>query len=284
MSIRNFLRSRVFAFFIACALLSLPAFSQDNGSQTQSQNENTVEGTVVSSSRHTFVVRADDNQFHLFTFDRDTTKPRSLPVGTRVRVVSNGADQAGTRQATEVVVLEHAQDRGTAQSSARSAAPLPPSVRHVENQIERESRRWRLGGRVGVGLDPELVLFGVHSQMGPVFSHNVFFRPNAEFAWGEITDMVALNLEAIYRLPGAAWRSHNWTPYFGAGPSLNFIHQSFQTHAGQGQDIQFGNFDYQTGFNVLLGFQYHSGTFFEIKTSLYSQPAPVLRLILGKNF
>ena len=179
-------------------------------------------------------------------------------------------------------VLEQAQGAG-ASAGGRSAAQVPASVRGVEADIRREARRWRLGVRGGVGLDPELVLFGVHSQMGPVFNRNVFFRPNADFEWGEVTDMVALNLEAVYRLP-TSMRRGAWSPYLGGGPSLNFIHQSFQTHAGQGRNIDFGNFDYETGFNILMGFQNRHGTFFEVKTSLYSQPAPVLRVIIGHNF
>jgi len=98
-----------------------------------------------------------------------------------------------------------------------------------------------------VGLDPELVLFGIHSQMGPIFSRNVFFRPNADFEWGEVTDMVALNLEAVYRIPNAT-RGGTWSPYLGDGPSLNFIHQGFKTQAGESRDISFSNFNYENRF------------------------------------
>jgi hypothetical protein len=276
---------RLCSLLIACALLSWSAHSQQDNSSSQAQGETTVEGTVVASSHITFVVKSDDNQFHLFTFDRNTNKPGTLPVGTRVRVVSDQGDQAGARHASDVTLVQQAQGAGTgtANSSARQAAPIPPSVRNVENQIQHEARHWRLGVRGGVGLDPELVMFGIHSQMGPIFSRNVFFRPNADFEWGEITDMVALNLEGVYRIP-ATMHSGLWAPYVGAGPSLNFIHQSFQTQAGQGRNISFGNFDYETGFNILMGIQNRHGTFFEVKTSLYSEPAPVLRLILGRNF
>lgn len=175
------------------------------------------------------------------------------------------------------------QGSGAANTASRKAAPLPPKVKHVEKKIQREARRWRLGVQGGMGLDPELAMFGVHSQMGPVFSRNVFFRPNADFEWGEITDMVALNLEGIYRFPTTIHRGL-WAPYAGAGPALNFIHQSFQAKAGQGRNISFGNFDYETGFNILLGFENRHGTFFEAKTSLYSQPAPEFRLIVGHTF
>jgi hypothetical protein len=277
-------------FLLLCTLLTWPACSQqdDSSSQqsnssSQTQDERTIEGTVVASSRTTFVVRSEDSHFHLFTFDRNTNRPRTLAVGARVRVASDQGDQEGARRATDVTVVEEAQGASTGNSSPRNAAPVPPSVRNVESEIQHEARRWRLGARAGVGLDPELILFGVHSQMGPIFSRNVFFRPNADFEWGEVTDMVALNFEAAYRFPSSR-RSRGWSPYVGAGPAMNFLHQSFKTDAGQNRDISFGNFDYETGFNILMGFQSRRGTFFEVKTSLYSQPAPVFRLIVGRNF
>ncbi len=283
MSLRNLFMLRLCPLLVACALLSLTAYGQQSNSASQTPDEETVDGTVVASSHVTFVVRSDDNQFHLFTFDRNTNRPGNLAVGARVHVVSDQGGQAGARRATDVTVESQPQGARTGNSSAQNAAPLPPAVRNAESQIQHEARRWRLGVRAGVGFDPELVLFGIHSQMGPIFSRNVFFRPNADFEWGEITDMVALNLEAVYTLPTTA-RGGSWAPYVGAGPALNFIHQSFQSQAGQGRNISFGNFDYETGFNILMGLQNRHGTFFEVKTSLYSAPAPVLRLMLGHNF
>jgi hypothetical protein len=283
MYLRNLFTLRVCSLLVACALLSWPAYSQQDSSSSQAQDEKTVEGTVISSSNVTFVVKSDDNKYHLYTFDRNTNKPRSLAVGTQVRVDSDQGDETGARHATDVTVTEQAQGGGSANSSARNAAPVPQSIRGVESQIRRDARRWRLGARAGVGLDPELVLFGIHSQIGPIFSRNVFFRPNADFEWGEVTDMVALNLEAVYRMRTTV-RGGAWAPYVGGGPSLNFIHQSFQTQPGQGRNISFGDFKYQTGLNVLMGVENRRGVFFEIKTSLYSKPAPILRLMIGRNF
>jgi hypothetical protein len=280
--------------FTLCSLLIVgtlfpsSAYSQQDNSSSQDQDKTTVDGTVVASSRSNFVVKSGDDQFHVFTFDRDTNKPRTLAVGSRVRVDSDQADDTGARHATNVTVTDQAQGSGTPGSSGtagspnRNAATIPPQVRNVERDIQHEARRWRLGARAGIGLDPELIMFGVHSQMGPIFSRNIYFRPNADFSWGEITDMVALNLEAVYRFPRA--RRGPWSPYIGGGPALNFIHQSFKTQASEQRDISFGNFDYETGFNILMGFENRHGTFFEVKTSLYSQPAPVLRLVVGKNF
>jgi hypothetical protein len=267
---------------IAClllipSLLSIPAISQENTTSAQTQNENMIEGTVASVRRQTFVVRTEDNQFYLFTFNRYTDKPRSIAVGTRVRVDSRPGAEIGTRLATRVRTLEAASSSQPA--AGTEAAPIPESVRNVESDIRREARRWRLGVRAGATFDPELFMFGVHSQMGPIFSPRVFFRPSAEFAFGEVTDLIALNLEGVYRFPRSAERS-NWSPYVGAGPALTFIHQNFQA----GRNIDFGNFDFDAGFNILLGMQSRRGTFVEAKTSLWSLPAPVLRLIVGYNF
>ena len=281
MTMRNFLTPSLGSLLVACALLPVSAMSQETTTSSQGQNENTVEGTVVSSTRDTLVVKTDDNQFQLFTFDRDTVKPRSLPAGTRVRVVSTAGEEAGVRLASTITALEAAPSaKGTPPTQAQ---PIPPAVRDLERDIKRQARRWRLGVRAGVGLDPELILFGVHSQLGPIFHRDVFFRPNAEFAFGEVTDLIALNLEAIYRLPVSSRRG-NWSAYLGAGPALTFLHQSFQSQAGQGRNIEFGNFDFDAGFNILTGVQFRRGIFFEVKTSLYSRPAPTLRLILGYNF
>jgi hypothetical protein len=156
-------------------------------------------------------------------------------------------------------------------------------VRQAERDIQREVKRWRVGVRGGAALDPELFTFGVHTQLGPVFSSNVFFRPNAEYAFGEITNMVALNLEAIYRLPTTVRRG-TWRPYVGAGPSFNFLHQNFERKQGEGRDIDFGDFSFSAGFNILGGFEFRNGVFTELKTSLYAEPAPVFRLIVGYNF
>ena len=261
----------LFASFFIVSLAS----GQQNTAPSQSPNENAVEGTVVSVSRDTLVVRTDDNEFHLFTYAPGAVRPKSLAPGTRARVTAGPADENGTRAASNVAVLSAA---GRTDKGAQ-AAPVPEKISKIESDIKRESRRWRMGVEAGLAFNPELFLFGIQSQMGPIFHPRVLFRPNAEFAFGEVTDLVALNLEAIYRF-SAAERRGNWTPFLGAGPALIFIHQSFQS----GRQISFGNFDYETGFNVLVGMQSRRGIFAELKTSLYSGPAPKLRLIVGYNF
>ncbi len=252
--------------------------------QAQNQDENTTEGTVVSATRETMVVRGDDNTHQLFVFERSTQRPRAIPAGTRVSVVSVAGDDPGVRRALSVSVLSTASG-GQPQSgtSTQTAAPPPRQVREMERDIERQVRRWRLGIRGGIALDPELVSFGVQSRIGPIFSRNVTFRPSAEFSWGEVTDMIGLNLDVACRLP-ISTRQGRWNTYLGAGPALNFVHQSFQTQAGQGRDIDFGNFEFDTALNVLAGVEFRRGTFAEVRTGIYAGPAPTFRLVFGYNF
>jgi len=267
-----------YLFLFLCSF-SLPfAVAQQNDSGSQAADANTIEGTVVSATRDTLVLQTENNDFQLFTYGAGVKRPASLTKGAKVRVTAGPADENGTREATDITVLSAASgssgtDKGT------QAAPVPEKVRNVEGQIRRESRRWRLGVEAGQAFNPELFMFGVQSQMGPIFHPRVLFRPNAEFDFGEVTDLIALNLEVIYRF-SPAQRRGNWTPFLGAGPALIFIHQSYQS----GRQINFGNFDYETGFNVLAGMQHRRGYFAELKTSLYSGPAPKLRLIFGYNF
>lgn len=178
---QTLLRNKSVVVLTLSVFFLIPAFGQ------QSNNQDTVEGTVVSSSRNTLVVRTDDDRHQLYIFDRNTTRPRSLAVGTRVSVTSTLTDEAGVRLARTVTPLgEGSASPSTSASSSSSsssqAGPVgkqtaPPSeVRDLERDIRRQVRRWRLGVRAGAALDPELFMFGVHSQMGPIFRSDISFR------------------------------------------------------------------------------------------------------------
>jgi hypothetical protein len=155
--------------FIATFLV-IPAPCQTTSS-SQRENENSVEGTVVSSTRDSLVVRTDDNQFHLFTYERDSVRAASAVRDARVRVVAGSSDENGTRVASSVTVLEA--KPAEAGAAGTQAAPVPPKIREIESDIKRETRRWRAGVRAGAAFDPELFLFGVQSQMGPIFHRDV---------------------------------------------------------------------------------------------------------------
>ena len=282
---RSFTLLIILNLFLFSVARRATAQDQQNSSSSQasnpseSSNNGLIEGTVVSVSRATLVVRTGDNQFQLFTYGPGVVPPSSLVPGVRVRVTAGPLDENGTRVASNVAVLTGAESGANSSiDKGAQAAPVPEKVQEVESDIKRESRRWRLGVRAGAAFDPELFTFGVQSQMGPIFHPRVLFRPNAEFAFGEVTDLIAINLEGVYRFSNS-YRG-KWTPYVGAGPALIFIHQSFD----QPREISFGNFDYETGFNVLAGMQSRRGTFVELNTSLWSGPAPTLRVIIGYNF
>ena len=146
--------------------------------------------------------------------------------------------------------------------------------------IQRQSRRYRLGVRGASALDPELFIFGAHTQLGPFFNENVFARPNLEIGFGELTTLLAFNFEGVYRLPLNA-RTSRWGMYAGGGPALNFSHRNFVEETDRGK-IDFGDLDLDVGFNFLLGIQQREGMFLELKSSAYS--LPTIRFIFGYNF
>ena len=261
--------SLIRGLIVLCFLvISRPASAQD---------ETAITGTVASSSRNTVTVRSGTGQFQLFIFDRNTRKPATLVMGSQVRVTSSPGDEPGVRVAREITVLEPS-NPGNSASQA-----VPPEVRRVESDIERQARRFQLGVRAGVALDPELVLIGAQMQVGPFFNSDVFFRPNVEFAYGEVTALFALNPEVIYRLPLSS-RQGRWSTYFGVGPGFNFVHQNFQRVNGTGSRIDFSDFHSDVSLNILGGVRFRSGMFTELKTSVYSDTSPTFRLIIGYNF
>src|SRR2546426_4265338 len=142
---RNAFIAYVFPVLLVSAPLPMSAVSQEASSSSQRQNENTIDGIVVSATRDTLVVRTDDNQFQLFVFDRYTARPRPLTKGTRVHVVSAPGEEAGVRVASTITTLEPApKSTGeAAQGTAAEPAPVPPAVRDLERDIKREARRWR---------------------------------------------------------------------------------------------------------------------------------------------
>ena len=251
--------------FTAAAFLTIPA-------QAQVSEQTTITGTVDSVTRTTILVKTPDGLFHLFNFDRNTTKPSMIPIGSQVRVVSYPSGSEGFRTAYVITIVQ------PGQVAAGEPDVVPPEVRSVERAIQRNARKYQVGLRGGFALDPELVLIGLHAQFGPFFNRNLFFRPNVEFDWGEVTKMFGINAEVIYKMPIAS-RTGRWDMYVGGGPAFNFAEQSFGN-----RDVSFSDFRYDSALNILVGVQYRSGVFAELKTSVYANPAPSFRLIIGYNF
>ena len=88
---------------------------------------------------------------------------------------------------------------------------VPPEVRQAEVTVEATARRFRLGVDAGVGLDPELLMFGAHGTFGPLFNRNVDIRQESSSDSVRLTTMFGINLDVLYVLPGVA-RGARWTP------------------------------------------------------------------------
>jgi hypothetical protein len=193
-------------------------------------------GTVISSSRNTLTVNTGQEQYQLFVFARNVRKPNSILVGSRVRVVSSPTNDPGVRSASEITLVQG----GNTEPNPDDATTVPEGVRSLERDIEREARRYQIGVRGGVALDPELVIVGVQGQIGPIFRSGLYFRPSVDFGLGEVTAMFGFNGDVIYRLPFSS-NQDRWSTYFGAGIGFNLIHQSFEGEEDCNR-IDFGDF------------------------------------------
>ena len=271
---------------ICLATSAIVAHAQE--SQTAQPKLSSLQGTVVSTAKTSVIVRTSEGIFQLFVLDRNTTRPQTIPEQAQVKVLFTPTNDPSTPPIADAVQI-------TAPPPAKVAAltgevpaptpavedePVPASVRQLERSIQRQSRRYRLGVRGASALDPELFMFGAHTQLGPFFNENIFARPNLEIGFGELTTLLAFNFEGVYRLP-LNERTARWSMYAGGGPALNFSHRNFVEETDRGK-IDFGDLDLDVGFNFLLGIQQREGMFLELKSSAYS--LPTIRFIVGYNF
>lgn len=171
-----------------------------------------------------------------------------------------------------------------ARNEAQQQPNVPAAVQDVEGAVERTVRRFRIGVEGGVGLDPELIMFGAHGAFGPVFHPNIEFRPGIEFGVGEVTTLFGVNLDVLYILPGAT-RQTRWTPYAGAGPNFTLSHRGFESDDEEVDDrnrFDFSDTDVSGGFNFIAGVRNRSGVFLELKATAYGESN--IRLLAGFNF
>jgi hypothetical protein len=240
----------------------------------------TTMGTVISSTRTTLVLRTDTGDYRLFELNPNTTRPAQIPVGATASVTAPAPDSTGVAVATQVRVTAPPAPKPAA--GAPQDEPVPPGVRQLERSIQRQTSRYRLGVRAGAALDPELVMIGVQGLIGPFFNENVWARPNLELGFGEVTDMIALNFEAVYRVP-VTERGGRWSMFFGAGPAMNFVKLGFDREGEDADDdFSFDDFDLEMGLNLLAGVQSRGGMFLELKATAYAQPS--LRFVVGTTF
>src|SRR5690349_2983503 len=114
----------------------------------------------------------------------------------------------------------------SAQEVLRDSAQgnVPSQVQQAQSSVSSAVRKWGVGVDGGVGLNPELLMFGAHGTFGPVFIPTVQFRPGFEFGVGEVTTLFGINLDVLYTFPGTTSQTR-WSPYVGAGPNFTLSHQ-----------------------------------------------------------
>lgn len=273
-----------------CVLICLATsavVAHAQSSQSAQTTDSTLQGTVVSTASATLVVKTSEGLYQLFVLDRDTVRPKTIPAQAQVKVSFMPSSDPSAPPIADAVQITAPPPPKVAALTGEAPAPaavedepVPASVRQLERSIQRQSRRYRLGVRGASALDPELFIFGAHTQLGPFFNENVYARPNLEIGFGELTTLVALNFEGVYRLPVNA-RTSRWNIYAGGGPALNFSHRNFVEETDRGK-IDFGDLDLDVGFNFLIGIQQREGMFLELKSSAYS--LPTIRFIVGYNF
>ena len=179
---------------------------------------------------------------------------------------------------------------GTATSGTFSGAlasdrqsNVPPAARQAEDAVERTVNRFRIGVEAGVGLDPELIMFGAHGAFAPVFHRNVEFRPGVELGVGELTTLFGVNLDVLYTLPGTN-RGARWTPYVGGGPNFALSHRGFESEIDEDDRsrFDFSDTDFEPGFNFIAGARARNGMFLELKATAYG--VSNVRVMVGYNF
>ena len=179
-----------------------------------------------------------------------------------------------------------AQAAEPANRQLRAESGQPGQLQQAADATERAVRRFGIGVEGGVGLDPELIMFGAHGTFGPVFSRSVLLRPGIEAGVGEVTTLFGINLDVLYLLPGAARAT--WTPYVGAGPNFALSHRGFDTDNEDAGDVEgrnrfdFSDTDFEGGLNFIAGARRSNGLFIEMKATAYG--VSNVRLLAGFNF
>lgn len=286
--VRRTSKRRFAALHAALCLLILgvvlngtPAFSQQRPSAvppTLTENASVVvSGSVVSTTGTTMIIRMSDGQHIVVVHDRNAPGTKDVAIGSQVRI-------SARRDAEGILVAQSVNsDREPTGAGSPMSEPVPDEVRRLESDIARQAQRFRLGLRAGVGLDPETLAVGAHTKLGPFFHRDVYFRPNIEFGFGEVTTYGALNLEFVYRLP-VTERQARYSIYVGAGPGLNFLDRNFKEDGttNEGRDIDFNDFDFDASLNFLAGVEFRSGMFLELKSTAYSNPQT--KIVVGYSF
>jgi hypothetical protein len=124
-----------------------------------------------------------------------------------------------------------------------------------------------LGVRAGASVNPDQFYFGGHVET-PAIVDRVHLRPNLEIGLGDDLTLIAVNIEAVYKVP---LRRSPWVVYGGGGPAINYY--NFDNNRGS---------DTRGGFNFVGGLEHDRGLFFEVKVGAWDSPD--LKFGVGYNF
>jgi len=121
------------------------------------------------------------------------------------------------------------------------------------------------GVRAGVSVDPDQFYVGGHFETSPLVDR-VYFRPNVEVGFGDDVTTVAVNLEAIYKVPLKGRSGTSF--YMGGGPAINIYDRDRGT-------------DTEGGLNLLAGLEFGK-VFVEVKGGVFDSPD--LKIGVGYTF
>jgi hypothetical protein len=258
--------------------------SEDTTRSNVGPGERQTVGTVTSLGRGSMVVQTDDGRFIAYALEPRFTRIPSVAPGARVRVITAAND---TDLAPAALSIETLPPR---EGLAQRSQTAPSDVQQLASQLERQARRFRVGLEAGVALDPELISINAFSTFTPFVQHGILVRPNVELAFGEVTTLIGINVEGLYMLPGLR-RSIRWAPYVGAGPSFSFSNRSVNEQdfisdpnapPVNTDRFDFSQWDWNNGFNFIIGARNPSGTFFEMKGTAWGVAS--IRMLGGFEF
>jgi hypothetical protein len=258
--------------------------AEDTTTSNAASAERQTVGTITSIGRGSMVVQTDDGRFVVYALEPSFIRIPQVEPGARVRVVTaaNDNDPAPTALSIETLPAR--------QGLAAQSPAAPSDVQRLASQIERQARRFRIGLDAGVALDPELISVNAFSTFTPFPQRGLMVRPNVELAFGEVTTLIGLHVEGLYMLPGLR-RSIRWAPYVGAGPNFTFSHRGVDEEdfigdldapAVDDDRFDFSQWDWDNGFNFIIGARNPNGTFFEMKATAWG--VATIRMLGGFEF
>ena len=289
-------RSVSFAAALVVVACASSVRAQESTDPNARPDERLAVGTVASAGRGSLVVQTDEGKINIYTLDPSLVRIPKLPPGERVRVVTSASD---TDPAPTVLALDNFPPR--AGLAAYEPQPIPADVRRLQAELERQAKRYHFGASLGMAMDPELLSLNGFATFSPFSQRGILFRPNLEIAFGEITSLIGVHLDLVYALSGLT-RTTRWVPYVGAGPNFSFSHRGVEEEqflSGDAEDpdqdtdpaadedddggrFDFSQFDWDNGFNFIIGARTPKGAFFEMKATAWGVAS--IRMLGGFAF